>query len=65
MTCPISGCFARTVLSGELLDDAIEIGIAGAKATCEPVPASLRNPLAIREHLELAGLTRRKDRFNA
>ena len=54
----------RTALL-ELFDHAIEIGIAGAKATCEPVPTSLGNPLAVRDHLELTGLTRRNDGFNA
>ena len=49
----------------ELLDDAIEIGIARAKAPCEPVPTALGNPLAVRDHLELTGLTRRNDGFNA
>ena len=65
MTCPISGCFARTVLSGELLDDAIEIRIAGTKNSREPVPTALGNPLAVRDHLELTGLTRHKNGFNA
>ena len=49
----------------ELLDHTFEIGIAGAKAPCEPVPTALGNLLAVRDHLELAGLTRRKDGFNA
>ena len=48
----------------ELLDHTFEIGIAGAKAPCEPVPTALGNLLAVSEHLELAGLTRRKDCFN-
>jgi hypothetical protein len=45
-------------------EHAIEIGIPGAKAPREPVPAALRNPLAVRNHLELAGLTRRNDSVN-
>jgi hypothetical protein len=45
----------------ELRDHAIEIGIAGTKAPCEPVATALGNPLAIRDHLELAGLARRSD----
>ena len=49
----------------ELLDHAIKIGIAGAKAPCEPVPTALGNRLAVSDHLELTGLTRRKDGFNA
>ena len=48
----------------ELLDHAIEIGIAGAKAPCEPVPTALGNLLAVRDHLELTGLARRNDGFN-
>jgi len=48
----------------ELLDHAIEIGIAGAKAPCEPVPTALGNPLAVSDHLELTGLTRCSDGFN-
>lgn len=59
-----SGCAARTVLLDELLDHAIEIGIAGTKASCEPVPTALGNSLAVRYHLELAGLTRRNYGFN-
>ena len=49
----------------ELLDHTFEIGIAGAKAPCEPVPTALGNLLAVRDHLELTELTRRKDGFNA
>jgi len=41
----------------ELLHHTIEVGIAGAKAPCEPVPTTLGNPLAVRDHLELTGLT--------
>jgi hypothetical protein len=48
----------------ELLDHAIEIGIAGTKAPCEPVPTALGNPLAVSDHLELTGLTRRNHGFN-
>jgi hypothetical protein len=56
-------CVTRTALL-ELLDHAIEIGIAGAKAPCEPVPTALGNPLAVSDNLELAGLPRRNDGFN-
>jgi hypothetical protein len=49
----------------ELLDHTFEIGIAGAKAPCEPVPTALGNPFAVSDHLELTGLTRGKDGFNA
>jgi hypothetical protein len=38
----------RTVLLDEFLDNANEIGISGTKASCEPVPTALGNPLAIR-----------------
>jgi len=48
----------------ELLDHAIEIGIAGSKSPCEPIPTALCNPLAVRDDLELAFFTRRKDSFN-
>ena len=49
----------------ELLDQAIKIGVAGAEASREPVPAALGNHLAVREHLELTGLTRPKNGLNA
>ena len=48
----------------KLFDHAIEIGITGAKTPCEPVPTALRNPLAVREHLELTGLARCNDSVN-
>ena len=49
----------------ELLDQAIKIGVAGAEASRQPVPAALGNHLAVREHRELTGLTRSKNGFNA
>ena len=49
----------------KLLDHCVEIGIARAKLPREPVPASLGNSFAVRDHLELAGLTRRKDGINS
>jgi hypothetical protein len=49
----------------ELLDQAIKIGVAGAEASREPVPTALGNHLAVREHLELTGLTRHKNGFKA
>jgi hypothetical protein len=49
----------------ELLDHAIEIGIARAEAPSEPIPTALGNPLAISDNLELTGLPRRNDGFNA
>ncbi len=63
-TCCLLRCFIRTVLL-KLVDHVIEIGIAGAKAPCEPVPTALGNPLAVREHLELTRLARRQDGFDA
>jgi hypothetical protein len=53
----------RTALR-ELLDHTFEIRIAGAKAPCKPVSTALRNLLAVSDHLELTGLTKRKDGFN-
>jgi len=50
--------------SSELLDHAIEIGIARAKAPCQPIPTAVGNPLAISDNLELTGLPRRNDGFN-
>jgi len=47
-----------------LLDQAIEIRIPGSKSPREPISAALGNPLAVRDHLELTGLTRRNDGFN-
>jgi len=46
-----------------LLHHAIEIGIAGAKSPCEPVPAAFGNLLAVGDHLELTGLTGGSDGF--
>ena len=63
-TCCLPRCVIRTVLL-DLLDHAIEIGIAGAKAPCEPVSAALGNPLAVGYHLELTCFTRRSYGFNA
>jgi hypothetical protein len=47
-----------------LLDQAIEIGVAGAKAPREPVPTSLGNSFAVCDHIELTGLTRGDDGVN-
>ena len=47
-----------------MLQQAIEIGVAGSKSPREPVPTALGNSLAVRDHLELTGLTRRNDGFN-
>ena len=48
----------------QLLDYAIEIRIASAKAPRDPVPAALGDPLAVSDDLELTGLSRRNDDFN-
>lgn len=48
----------------ELLNHAFEIGIARAKAPCEPVPTALGDFLAIGENLELTGSPRLRDRVN-
>ena len=53
----------RTALL-ELLEHTSEIGIAGAKAPCEPVPTQLGNPLPISDNLELTGLPGCSDGFN-
>jgi len=42
----------------KLVNHAIQIGIAGAKASGEPVSASLRYGLAIGQHFKLASLAR-------
>jgi len=62
-TCRLPRCVARTALL-ELFDHLIEIGIAGSKAPCEPVPTALGNPLAINDNLELTRLSRLNDGFN-
>jgi hypothetical protein len=49
----------------KLVDHAIEIGIACAKLLREPVAAALGNYFAVRDYLELTGLTRRKHRINS
>src|SRR5262249_21164208 len=63
--CPcLARCGTRAVLL-EQLDHPIKIGIASTKAPCEQVPTTHGNPLAVREHVELTGLTRRKDGVNS
>ena len=63
-TCYLRRCVHGTVLL-ELLDHAFQIRIATAKASCEPVPTTLRNPLVISDNLELTGLPGFEDRFNS
>jgi len=53
----------RTALL-ELIDQAIEIGIAGAKAPRKPVSPALGDPLTISDNLELTCLPRLKHGFN-
>jgi hypothetical protein len=49
----------------ELLNHAIGIGVAGAKASCKPVPTAPRDSLAIGEDFKVTGLAGRNDGFNA
>ena len=49
----------------KLVNHAIEIRIAGAKAPGEPVAAALRHGLAIGQHSKLAGLARRNHRIDS
>jgi len=60
-----SSCATRTTLLVELLDQAIEIRVAGSKYPREPISTTLGDPLAVCDHLELTGLTRRNYGFNA
>jgi hypothetical protein len=48
----------------KLLDHAVEIGIAGAKAPCEPVSTALDNRLPVGDYVELTGLARGTDGVN-
>jgi len=48
----------------QLLDHPFQVGIAGAKAPCEPVPSALGDLLAIRDHSKLTGLPGRKYHFH-
>jgi hypothetical protein len=54
----------RTVLF-KPLDHCVEIGIACAKLSREPVPSPLGNPFAVREHFELTGFTGGEDGVNS
>ena len=48
----------------ELLDHVVKIGIAGAKASREPIPTAFGYFLPIRDHVELTGLARGSHGFN-
>ncbi len=48
----------------ELLDHVVEIGIAGAKASREPIPTAFGYFLPIRHDVELTGLARGSHGFN-
>ena len=58
-------CFSLAAALLQLIHHAIEIRIAGAKASCEPVSTALRYFLAIGQHVKLAGLARRNHGFNS
>jgi hypothetical protein len=49
----------------ELVDDAIEVGVAGAKLARDEVAAALGHLLAVRDHVELAGGAGCADRINS
>ena len=57
-------CATPASLLVELFDQAIEIGVPSSKFPREPISSALGNPLAVRDHLELTGLTRCNDGFN-
>ena len=48
-----------------MLDQAIEIRVAGSKYPREPISTTLGKLLAVCDHLELSGLARRNYGFNA
>jgi hypothetical protein len=62
--CQLSGRVIRAT-SGEMVHHAVEIGIAGAKHSGEPVPAALGDLRPVRDDVELAGLSRRHNGINA
>lgn len=53
------------MLCNQEVDDRSEIGVAGAKATRKKVAATCGDGLAVGEHVELSGLTRRDDSVDA
>jgi len=57
--------FLALVALLQLVHHAIEIGISSAKASGEPVSATLGNCFAIGNHLKLTCFTRRNHSFNA
>ena len=56
---------ACTMLLHQQVDNAIELGIAGAKTPGQKVSATLGDRLAVGEHVELTGCARRTDGVNA
>src|SRR5215472_10228066 len=60
----LQGCVTGTVPLGEQFDNAIEIGIAGAKTPCKKVAATRGDRLAVGAHVELTGLARGEDGVN-
>jgi hypothetical protein len=62
-TCWLSGRVIRTV-PRDLLDHIVEIGIASAKASREPIPTAFGYFLPIRDHVELTGPARGSHGFN-
>lgn len=61
---PITRSFPLVSLL-QLVNHAIQVRIAGAKASGEPVPAALHHFLAIGQDVKLAGLSRRYYGINA
>lgn len=49
----------------ELIDNAVEVGIACAESAREPISAARGDRLAIRNHVKLAGVARSNHGFNA
>jgi len=52
------------VLCFQLLEDAVQVGIASTKASCKPVSAPFSNSFAVSDDLELPGLTGDPRGFN-
>ena len=60
----LPGRSARALLF-ELVDDAVQVGVAGAKAASEPVPTASGNGLAVEDHVELSRLAGREHNIQA